>query len=164
MSRHWIVKKEKNDRGALLYLWRRLFARLVDFLLWLALCYWLEEKFFLQSSSHSLARFGIDQLVACSLMVLTEPLFLSSLSTSPGKALAGLRVVSSSGKRLTLKQAYDRAWLIWRHVLGFGLPFFRVVKLFRAYTAKRHGFFFDWEKKTFFRPLLAGAKGVYGRE
>lgn len=163
MSGHWIKWKAKGDRGALLQLWRRFFARFIDFLLWLLLWYFLEEKFFIEAGQHSLAHFWLDQFLAVCFMVVAEPLFLTLLSTTPGKALCGLGVRHPWGQRLTLRQACRRTWQVWAGALGLGLPFYRLVCLARAYAARRQGWLPDWEKETWQGTLMPGTGGGYGR-
>lgn len=163
MSRHWFKRKSGGDHRTLLFLWRRFFARCIDFLLWLLPWYWLEERFFLEAWQHSLAHFWLDQLIASCLMVISEPLFLALLSTTPGKALFGLGVRHPSGQRLTLRQAGRRTWHVWREALGCGLPFYRLVCLARAFSARRRGYLPDWEEETVLGSLLSAEKEEYGR-
>ncbi len=163
MSRRWIKRKDKGDRSVSLFLWRRFFARLIDFLIWLALWYSLEERLFLPAWRHSLAHFWLDQFAASGLMFLAEPVWLALLSTTPGKALCGLGVRHPSGGRLTIRQASRRSWHVWGGTLGFGLPFYRLVCLARAYTAQSQGFLPFWEKETSLGSLKAAEEGEYGR-
>ncbi|NLA95261.1 MAG: RDD family protein [Clostridiaceae bacterium] len=164
MAWHWIKRNDKGDHSVFSSLWRRFFARLIDFLIWLLLWYSLEEKFFLPAWQHNLAQFWLDQFAACGFMFLAEPVWLTLLSTTPGKALCGLGVRHHSGSRLTISQAARRAGHIWGERLGVGLPFYRLVCLARAYAARRQGFLPFWEKETSLGPLKPGGEGEYGRE
>ena len=148
MSGHWIKKKSRQDHRAVLFIWRRFFARMTDFLIWLLPWYFLEEQLFLKPWQHSLSHFLLDQFAACALMVLAEPFWLSRLSTTPGKALFGLRVYHVSGAALTPRQARRRSFLVWRQALGFGLPLYRLLILARAFAGARAGRETDWEENS----------------
>lgn len=155
--------KLKGDRRGILFLWRRLVARLLDYSIWLLVCYGLTNAWILRSRPHDLLCLGMDQIAACGLMVLVEPLLLAFLSTSPGRILAGLRVVDLSGRRLTLGQAIIRSFQVWRQGLGFGLPLLRLVRLSRAYAAKREGILLAWEETSSVQPLMTCKEGNHGR-
>lgn len=129
-------------------LWYRFGGRLVDFMVWLMI--WYPAGVWISGSvvHHNLALFFVDQVFACLLMTVTEPLLLAVFGTTIGKALFGLRVLDLKGDRLTLKKAYRRTFLVWRFGLGFGLPFYRLVVLGRVYVAKREGEPVGWEKET----------------
>ncbi|NLA71031.1 MAG: RDD family protein [Clostridiaceae bacterium] len=151
-----LINREPSTRHADWFLWRRFSGRLVDFLFWLAVWYpagqWLSRR----AVHHNLALFLLDQVVACALMMATEPLQLVISRTTIGKALFGLRVSDGQGARLTIKNAYHRAFFVWRFALGFGLPFYRLVMLGRAYAEKRSGQPVCWENETLVSPLRFG--------
>ena len=137
---------EASNRQTVLFLWRRFGARFVDFLLCLSLCYALAEGLFLDPARHSLAWFLLVQTAAAALMAALEPLLVTRWGRTPGKALFGLKLTSSQGERLTPAQARARPWQLWRAALGYGLPFYRLVTLIRAYAAGKRGTVFIWEE------------------
>lgn len=125
--------------------WRRFFARYLDIqlcsMLWnmvLGVC-----KVNLTSRTTGLEL--LDCIVAILLVLLLEPFFLSRLGTTPGKWVFGLGVTDLDGGRLTYRAAVERTkWAIWRG-LGFYLPIYNLVRLWKSYRACSDGQTLDWE-------------------
>lgn len=145
--------------------WRRFFARLLDF--WL---YSLAADAFLLLVCHlSPARqnsgFGLlSILLALLLMLFAEPLLLHLRGTTPGKWIMGLSVVSDSDRRLSYGDGFVRTVGVLRYGLGWSLPIYRLIRLWKSYKACDENRDLPWEdgsvlalrqRKRWFAPVLA---------
>ena len=112
---------------------RRLFARLFDTfgMRMLVLC--AMGLLGTNPVSHTTA----IALMAEGLLLLVEPLALHLLGTTPGKALMGLRLEASSGRKLTYSEAFTRHLMLLWYGLGLGIPIFNLVRYYQS--AKRCG-------------------------
>jgi hypothetical protein len=83
--------------------WRRFFARHFDLFLYSAI--WMMLGFLLLSEGPSTESgagwMGAANIIAIIMMVLVEPLLLSTWGTTPGKWLLGLSVRNNTGSKLT---------------------------------------------------------------
>ena len=131
------MMKESMRKKKTRALWYRFFARLFDFLIVFALCYAAADRWLIEGNRHTLLMFLLLQIVACWAMLLIEPLMIRWFKTTPGKAVFGIKITDNKGVCLSYGQAYRRSFSLWRHALGYGLPFYRLVVLGRLY-AFRH--------------------------
>lgn len=119
--------------------WRRYFARMLDYSLYLAL--W--ELFLclvprVNILDAPLWLNVVNAAVAMGLMCVLEAAFLHFLGTTPGKALFGLKLTRSDGSHLGF---LDALWRTGRAVLlGLGLmiPLVSLVALILSYQRCRH--------------------------
>ena len=111
---------------------RRLFARLFDNLLLTsvllaAVCL----------AGYNIARIPDFpfQVGTAALLAVVEPLALRLFGTTPGKALLGMRLTGADGRKLSFGQGVSRYFLMLWHGLGFGIPIWSLVQMYRS--AKR---------------------------
>ncbi|HET9064841.1 MAG TPA: RDD family protein [Gemmatimonadales bacterium] len=109
--------------------WRRWFARIVDMML-LAFALGLIAQDFLATIDNDIIR-GVVVVIAA---IPLSAGFLMEWGRTPGKALAGLRVVDATSHKLTYAAALRREWGATVFGMGFGLP---LIGLFTAY--KQYG-------------------------
>ncbi len=110
---------------------RRFFARQFD---WLLILLTVMGAMSLGGNNPGRANALAMNLGVWALLFLLEPLFISRLGTTPGKALLGLSLESVEGRRLTYGEAFWRmARMIW-HGLGLGIPIFNLVQLYRSFS------------------------------
>ena len=78
--------------------------------------------------------------------MLLEPLLLTSIGTTPGKWIMGLRVRDSKTKqKLELKQAYIRSLKLAWHGFGLMIPIFTVFKRVMSYLRCRINDTMPWD-------------------
>lgn len=124
--------------------WRRYFARSLDLqfyrLVWQALLLLL---FRVNTVGRSPGGRVFDLVVELLLMLFLEPVLLSCFGTTPGKWILGLAVTDCEGRRLTYEQARERTRQVFRLGMGFYLPIYHIVRLWKSYQEKQ-----DWEYRT----------------
>ncbi len=116
--------------------WRRFFARSLDLLvytvIWIAICS-------LAFRANPLSR-GFVQLlniiIPYVLMLIAEPILLSTLGTTPGKWIFGLVLRCADGSKLTYSSALDRILLVYQYGMGYVvIPFYDLYRLYFSYAA-----------------------------
>lgn len=117
------------------YPWRRFLARTLDFYLYNTI--WLIFLAF-TFKTNVLTRGNLgdlfDLIMTFVIMLLIEPLLLNKFATTPGKAIFGLRLENRFGRNLSYGDALERTWGVFRYGLGFHLPIYNLVCLYRSYT------------------------------
>ena len=129
--------------------WRRFFARSLDMVL-----YGMLWNAFLSVGLHmniTKGGFGLtvlDWLAGVALTGLIEPVLLAAFGTTPGKLIFGLRVAAEDGSRLSWVQARSRTWLVLRYGLGFNIPVYSLVRIWKSWKACRDGQMLEWEEES----------------
>lgn len=118
------------------YPWRRFFARWLDLLIYQTLWQVLLAALFHVNSR----KIGGDALggtlelyAAIAIMVLVEPLLLHLFGTTIGKAVWGLRIELTEGRRLTYQEGLARTWNVLVRGMGFAVPGYNLVRLWKSY-------------------------------
>lgn len=78
-------------------------------------------------------------------MLLLEPLMLSRWGTTPGKAVFGIRVRDGEGRKLPLKQAWERTVTVFARGMGFGIPGYELYREYRSLKACENWQWHEWE-------------------
>lgn len=148
--------------------WRRFFARLLDFWLYSLLA----DAFLLIVCHLNPARqgsgFGVLSIILALLgMLFLEPLLLHLWGTTPGKWLTGLSVAADDGdRRLSYGDGLARTVGVLRYGLGWGLPVYRLIRLWKSYKTCDANCDLPWEdgsvlslrqRRRWFTPVLACA-------
>ncbi len=128
------ISKFSNDNKSL---FRRFIARLFDYtLLFTFLSFFTDSTNFFELS-----------LLIPAIFVIIEMFCVSLFGATPGKFLCGIKVKQIDGKKLSLKQSFQRSFAVWMKGMAFGLPFlniiFPLIQLIRAQKTKS----FSWDKK-----------------
>jgi len=105
--------------------WRRLFARTPDvsiygFIWAVFLAFVLNVDIFFRRGFW----FIVDALAAVIIMLFVEPLLLSKIGTTPGKAILGLCVRVDCGRKLTYDEGIWRTWHIIGKGYGYHIPIY----------------------------------------
>lgn len=130
-----LVTQQSTDTSRI---WYRFWARCVDYALFIFLVialslFWGDLSF----SKNAFIEIAASLIVINVMLVLFEACFITLTATTPGKFLFGIRVVDTSGQRLTFGASCHRT--IWVLARGFAfLLFFPVVPLIAAWTAHNH--------------------------
>lgn len=120
--------------------WRRFFARTVDVAV-LGLALFVGATFFVGFAfPENAAGFAkaiqnpiIAGIIIYVLWLPFEAMFLASAGTTPAKWLFGIRVLDSSGTRLSFGTALQRTFLVWIQGEGLGMPLVTLLTRIFAY-------------------------------
>lgn len=125
--------------------WRRFFARVVD--LWLYA--WVWNLFLLLVCRVNVSRYAaiglVTMIAALVMMLFLEPLLLHLWGTTPGKRSMGLSVADDSEGRLSYGDALVRTLGVLRYGMGWGIPIYRLYRLWKSYNACEEGQPLPWE-------------------
>lgn len=125
--------------------WRRYFARSLDLglyeMLWLPI--WM--LVFRLSPPDSVVGKLVSGYVNLVLMLVLEPLLLSTWGTTPGKAIFGLEVRDENGAKLTYRRALDRIWVLFEKGMGYGIPFYDLYRNYKSFRACSNGETLPWD-------------------
>lgn len=114
--------------------WRRYFARMLDISIYTML--W--NIFLIMVVKVNINNKGfweevLDIIISTSIMLFIEPLLLKLFKTTPGKAIFGLKIETSSGHPLTYKEGLDRTWELLGKGMGYRIPFYNLYRLWKSY-------------------------------
>lgn len=124
--------------------WRRYFARSLDFSLY-SLVWWILLAFAFRASRS--AFFPLPDLILSTLfMLFIEPLLLHRFGTTPGKAILGLRITDPKGKPLSYGDALARTWGVLGKGMGYQIPIFNLVRLYKSYKRCDHQEVQPWDE------------------
>ena len=125
--------------------WRRFFARVMD--LWLYA--WVWNIFLLLVCRVNVSRYAaiglVTMIAALVMMLFLEPLLLHLWGTTPGKRIMGLSVADDSEGRLSYGDALVRTLEVLRYGMGWGIPIYRLYRLWKSYRACEEGQPLPWE-------------------
>jgi hypothetical protein len=126
--------------------WRRLFARYIDvFLLTIAFTVLFAALVGFEMLAFAGAWLSILILL---LQVPIEALLLSSLGTTPGKALYGIGVAQSDGTPPPFDRALKRAFLVYLKGMGLGIPIVSLVTIIIGYRTLTRAGQASWDADT----------------
>lgn len=117
--------------------WSRYWSRLLDLIIWMGVCGFLFGALFPNIFLKLLdITGGNDFLVGVVLLpavILIDALCLAAFGQTVGRAVAGIRVIKTSGERLTVSEAVNRNLQVYVKGLGLGIPLISLVTLLNAY-------------------------------
>lgn len=126
---------ERNEISHPFHPWRRYFARVFDIALynntWLS---FLRFTFHVNLIGRSSMLNILDSYIAIVMMLFLEPLWLHFFRTTPGKAIFGIRIEDFNGKKLTYRQGFDRTFGVIASGLGFNIPIYTLIRLWKSYN------------------------------
>lgn len=139
------VDEDKLDQ--VFHPWRRYFARMLDIFIYSSI--WSAVLIFLFHVS--MIRRGslwdiFDTFIAVGMMLFIEPLLLNKFGTTPGKALFGLRIETSSGEKLSYMEGLDRTWHVIGVGMGYNIPIYSLVRLWKSYKLCRDESIQPWDE------------------
>jgi len=128
--------------------WRRLFARTLDYNLYLLplelLCL-LGFRLNPASAGGRIAT-SVSAVLAYVLMLCIEPVLLHFFGTTPGKWLFGLRITNYDGTHLTYEEGIRRTWNVIRYGYGYGAPFYNLYRQWKCYNLCLDGEEQPWDE------------------
>ena len=126
---------KKNETNHSFHPWKRYFARTLDIVIYTIL--WISFLGFI-FNVNIIGRSSIlnllDSFIAVVIMLFLEPLWLHFFGTTPGKAIFGIRIEDSNGKKLTYNQGFDRTVGVIVSGLGLNIPIYSLIRLWKSYN------------------------------
>lgn len=114
--------------------WRRYFARMLDVFMYNVLwSTFIALVFQINLANRSDWGNILDSAIAIILMLFLEPLWLSKLGTTPGKAIFGLRIGLHDGSHLSYGQGLERTFGVLASGMGFFIPIYHLIRLWDSY-------------------------------
>ncbi|MBR2047408.1 MAG: MerR family transcriptional regulator [Oscillospiraceae bacterium] len=120
--------------------WRRYGARMFDLLL----CSTISGRLLFYMPWWKLGGFALNLII----MLVLEPALLCLFATTPGKAIFGIRVTDTEGKRLSYSDALERTWSVLWDGMALGIPLLELFFEYRALTDVEEGELLPWEEDT----------------
>ena len=125
--------------------WRRFFARALDLSIYQI--FWSCFQYIvLRWHPHS--NFFVALFVSyivLGLMILIEPLLLSTWGSTPGKAILGLVVRNMDGSKLSYSEGLTRIYGVFASGYGYGIPFYNIVRSVKSHSACLAGETMEWD-------------------
>lgn len=129
--------------------WRRYFARTLDLNMYTLLWYvFLTLVLKVDIINRGALGILLDNLVACFIMVIAEPIFLAWTGTTPGKAILGISVMHSDERRLTYRESLVRTWKLFLYGMGLSVPVLTVARYIKSYNTCNEGGLLEWESRS----------------
>lgn len=88
---------------------------------------------------------AVITLASLAVMLGLEPLLLHWFATTPGKALFGLRVERLDGGKPTWAEARARTGQVLWQGMGWDLPVYSWIRLYKSYKHHEHGLEMAWD-------------------
>jgi hypothetical protein len=79
-------------------------------------------------------------------MFVFEPIMLRFWGTTPGKWIFGLVIRTEDGQRLSYVEALDRTRGLFGKGMGYGIPFYSAVRMYKSYSACKDGETLEWDE------------------
>lgn len=129
------------------YPWRRLWARAVDYEIYVFLFYVVYYLIAGNKPNYSiLFRIG-TLLVATVLMFIVEPVLLSACGTTPGKWMLGISITREEGGKLSYRDAFWRTVKMFQYGLGYHLPLYSLYCYWCSGRDLQNGQMLSWDKQ-----------------
>ena len=89
-----------------------------------------------------------NRLLDIAALFLSMPLnalFLCLLGTTPGKFVVGIFLKTPEGKNMSFRDALQREWAVFRYGMGFSLPIYSWIRLYKSYKIHTEGRELEWD-------------------
>lgn len=82
------------------------------------------------------------------MLIVMEPVLLSTVYTTPGKLVFGMTVTGLDGRPLSYRDALNRTMLVLQHGLGFCAPFLKEYMQITSHITTENGGELIWEQNS----------------
>ena len=139
---------EQDELPAEGHPWRRFLARVID----LNLCNLLWVSFVTLVLRWNISSWGwfltwLTGYFTYGLMIAIEPLLLSTLGTTPGKFILGIKVRDANGARLSYESALLRTIGVFFRGYGCGIPIYSIVRMIKCCIACSKNELMEWDSE-----------------
>lgn len=89
-----------------------------------------------------------ENLLSIAAMFLYMPinaLFLCLFGTTPGKFAVGIYLKTPEEKNMSFRDALQREWSVFRHGIGYNIPIYNLVCLYKSYKVHTDGMELEWD-------------------
>ena len=139
--------------------WLRYFARSLDLSLYSVILLAITLLVLRWSPQNEFLSNMLNTYIACGLMLLIEPILLSTFGTTFGKWVFGLVLRDMDGAKLKYKQAIRRT--LGMFGMGYNIPVYNIVRSIKSYGECKEGKMLSWDEdihytlkdKKIIRPL-----------
>lgn len=130
------------------YPWRRYLARMLDISIYTLI--WSTSLTFIfnvniANQSSILSYF--NTIIAIVAMLFLEPLLLKCFGTTFGKWIFGLYLKNENGSNLSYKEGYNRTWGVIASGLGYYIPIYQLVRMWKSYKKCSENELQPWDYK-----------------
>jgi uncharacterized RDD family membrane protein YckC len=145
--------------------WKRYFARYFDIYLIATLCgipLGLLWPSLVVADGPLSGRVGelLLGLILLPFVMVIDALFIVWFGNTPGKAIAGLRIVANDGERLRLGRLLKRNFVVYVAGLGLGIPLVSLGTLLNSHTGAKREQDLAWESATHTHVEDPGGNGL----
>lgn len=135
--------------------WRRFFARTLDEAFYTIIWYcFLILVFDMNLANRGSGARLLDILMTLLFTIVLEPLQLTLFGTTLGKWILGLHVWHNDDRKLTFSEALERTKQVLFYGLGFHIPIFEPIRMWKSYKACTERESLTWEYDS--RIILKG--------
>lgn len=113
--------------------WRRFFARTFDMSLYSLIITIVLLYGFRVNPSGSRWGQNLVMIAESTIMLFVEPLLLSTLGTTPGKSIFGLKLRNYDSNNITYLQGLWRTFYVIKDGYGFNIPIYNVYRNFKSF-------------------------------
>ena len=135
---------------------RRFLARLLDWSIYYVLWNYLVMVLLRGKIMRGLLLMYLDTMGVMAIMLIAEPLLLSLVGTTPGKAVMGLVLRTDEGGKLSLKDSWRRTFQVFADGIGFNVLIFNLLNLAWARRNCAAGKALLWEQKHSYKIKSTG--------
>lgn len=127
---------------------RRFLARVLDWTVYYLIWTYISMVHLRGQIIRSLLLLYLDSMVVMALMLILEPLMISFIGTTPGKAVIGLVLRTDNGKKLPLKDSYKRTFQVFAEGMGFNIIILNFINMARSRRNSAEGKALLWEQEN----------------
>lgn len=135
----------RDSLGTVPHPWRRYLARMLDLSIYSLLWSMVQLLLLRWNPEPSLFINLLDSYIGLFTMLILEPIMLSTWGYTPGKFIMGLTVRDGEGQKLTISAAWERTVGMFKWGLGYGIPIYNLVRLWKSRAACLRDEALDWE-------------------
>lgn len=125
--------------------WRRLFARMLDELVYGMLWSGFLFMFQISATNTGIVCTLVNTIAVLLITIVLEPLQLSLFGTTLGKWILGLRVLDYYDGKLSFSYAFDRTKEVLWYGRGFSIPVYNLLRMWLSYVDCKDGKELEWE-------------------
>lgn len=157
-SSAWFFSLPDDEQPKVNHPWRRYFARSLDISIYSLIWCAIGQLALRWNPTVSFPARILEIYIPLAMMLIIEPILLSSFGTTPGKLIFGLRVEGTNSNKPTFGQALERTWTVFGSGTGYNIPFYNLYRLYKSYKACKENDPLKWDDPLPY--TISDTKGV----